>query len=89
MAWAYSTIEQCRAAGVPVFLKQIGAQPRHVCAGQAHCDDPDCLADVDYCDLWEASEGPRCRGRCAMLVDRKGKDMAEWPADLRVREWPR
>lgn len=28
LAWARSTIEQCRAAGVPVFMKQLGAAPR-------------------------------------------------------------
>ena len=27
VAWARSTIEQCRAAGVPVFVKQLGACP--------------------------------------------------------------
>lgn len=26
---------------------------------------------------------------CRAITDRKGGDMAEWPADLRVREWPR
>lgn len=28
LAWARSTIEQCRAAGVPCFVKQLGARPR-------------------------------------------------------------
>lgn len=28
-------------------------------------------------------------GGCYMSIDdRKGGDMQEWPADLRVREWP-
>jgi protein gp37 len=27
VAWARSTVEQCRAAGVPVFVKQLGADP--------------------------------------------------------------
>lgn len=27
LAWARSTIEQCKAAGVPVFVKQLGAKP--------------------------------------------------------------
>jgi len=27
LAWARSTIEQCRAAGVPVFVKQLGSHP--------------------------------------------------------------
>jgi protein gp37 len=35
VAWARSTIEQCRTAGVPVFVKQLGARPiaaRHTIA---------------------------------------------------------
>jgi protein gp37 len=28
VAWAHSLIEQCRTAGVPVFIKQLGAKPR-------------------------------------------------------------
>lgn len=31
---------------------------------------------------------PRLEGHQLRLVDRKGGDMAEWPADLRVREYP-
>ena len=27
VAWAHSAVEQCRAAGVPCFVKQIGAKP--------------------------------------------------------------
>lgn len=27
LAWARSTVKQCRAAGVPVFVKQLGARP--------------------------------------------------------------
>lgn len=52
--WIRSIKEQCLAAGVLVFVKQLGAQPVGI----------------------------------ARLRDRKGGDMAEWPEDLRVREWP-
>lgn len=51
--WARDTVAACKAAGVPVFVKQLGSNP-----------------DV-------------CR-----LRHRKGADTAEWPEDLRVREWP-
>lgn len=57
LAWARSTIRQCREAGVAVFVKQLGANARE-----------DGL-------LWPRS-------------DRKGGDPAEWPEDLRVREYP-
>lgn len=75
--WARSVIAQCKAAGVPCFVKQLGANVR-----------------------WNGSEGPGCRwprstGSRDMgdgslrkyLVHPKGGDPAEWPEDLRVREW--
>lgn len=61
--WVRSIVHQCRASGVPVFVKQLGAKP----AG-----------------WWSNSLGPRI----GVLRNRKGGDPAEWPADLRVREWP-
>jgi protein gp37 len=64
--WARSIVQQCAAARVPVFVKQLGAHP--------HGDD--------------GSDRPNV-GNLLHLRDRKGGDMAEWPADLRVREFPR
>jgi protein gp37 len=49
--WIRAIRDQCKAAGVPVFVKQLGA-------------------------------------RSVRLADRKGGDMAEWPDDLCVREFP-
>lgn len=48
LSWARSLVEQCRAAGVAPFVKQLGS-------------------------VWGAAH----------------HDMDAWPADLRVREWPR
>lgn len=56
VAWIRSIVEQCKAAGVACFVKQLGAVPRG---------------------------GPWA------LMDSKGGDPAEWPEDLRVRQWPR
>ncbi len=64
VAWIRSIRDQCRAAGVPVFVKQLGADP---------CNLPMHLGDGS--------------GRGG-LRDRKGGDPAEWPEDLRVRDWP-
>lgn len=61
IAWARQTVQQCKAAGVPVFVKQLGRFPN----GSGF------------------PEGFDYRKR-----DRKGGDMAEWPHDLRVREFP-
>lgn len=66
LAWARSTIRQCREAGVPVFMKQTGSNP----VG------------------WLAEQPPEHVVPPA-VHDRAGADPDEWPADLRVREFPR
>ena len=69
LAWARSTVEQCREAGVACFVKQLGARPLEYVPPSGAPDD-----DGDM--------------RPLALLDRKGGDPAEWPADLRVREMP-
>ena len=64
-AWIQSIIEQCRAAGTAVFVKQLGSAPAYP----------------------REANGGRV-GHYVGLHDRKGGDPAEWPDDLRVREWP-
>jgi protein gp37 len=42
LAWAESLLEQCRAAGVPFFMKQLGSHPQvHSCRDES-CTHPDC-----------------------------------------------
>lgn len=55
--WARDIVAQCRAAGVPVFVKQLGARPQ--------------IAGIPI-----------------RVADRAGGEPAEWPDDLRVREFP-
>ena len=89
VSWARSIVQQCKAAGVPVFVKQLGAQPRGWCAGIAAADDPESNYESDYCEFYEAHEiKDPCRGRCAFFCHPKGASPLEWPADLRVREVP-
>ena len=57
LAWARSIVEQCRAAKVACFVKQIGS-----------------------CGPLLLRDGER--------PDSKGGNWSQWPADLRVREWP-
>lgn len=72
LAWARSIVSQCRAAGVAVFVKQLGAKPFSNQFEQiAHPEN----------------EGFGVTGRLK-LDSRKGGDWGEWPEDLRVREWP-
>jgi protein gp37 len=77
--WIGDIVAQCKAAGVPVFVKQLGAKP------------------VQYgaCDCGRIEHG-RCHANCpridpqpVKLKDSKGSDMAEWPEELRVREFPK
>ena len=89
--WARSTVRQCKAAGVPVFVKQIGSAPRNWCVALVHADDQS-EYDPDHCDNYEAGEQRDCRtasiARCVYLEDRAGADPAEWPEDLRVQQFP-
>lgn len=84
VAWVRSIVEQCKAAGTACFVKQLGAKSRGWCAGNLHGDPGE---EVE-CDIYEASEGPVCCGRCHFITDRSGADPDEWPEDLRVREYP-
>lgn len=71
-----SIISQCRAAGVPCFVKQLGARP--------------ILGDLSHPHGWPTSHMPVNweTGRI-QLRHPKGGDPAEWPEDLRVREYPK
>lgn len=80
--WIESIVRQCRAASVPVFVKQFGAYS--VSEARA-ADTPEQMRELlgpdarwpEHRWLWRAG-----------LVDRKGADLAEWPEHLRVREFP-
>jgi protein gp37 len=88
VAWIRSTVEQCEAARVACFVKQLGHKPRGWCVNRLR-NEQDSYED-GMCDFQEAHEGEaHCGDRCAWLRDRKGADPAEWPADLRVRDMPR
>jgi protein gp37 len=55
--WALSIVRQCRDAGLPPFVKQMGSNPYYF--------------------------------RTPMkLADRAGAEPSEWPAELRVQEFP-
>jgi protein gp37 len=67
LAWAESIQEQCKAADVAFFMKQIGSFPT--------------FNEGAYPNPWDKT------GRGG-LRDSKGGDMSEWPAHLRVRQFP-
>lgn len=69
-------VKQCRAAGTPVFVKQLGRTCRMFRA--------DAAAALAAGAKWRRHKGVDVLA----FKDRKGENPAEWPEDLRVREWP-
>ncbi len=86
-----SIVEQCKAANVPAFVKQLGSKPvvnyyddEFREEYEAHgWDWPDPIN-------WNIRDGqpPLASLVHIKLKDHKGGDMSEWPEDLRVREFP-
>ncbi|MDP2383376.1 MAG: phage Gp37/Gp68 family protein [Nitrospirota bacterium] len=77
VTWIRSIKDQCQASGVPVFVKQLGARP--------------CVVEGSRtAKEWYANNATAIMDDCGWIhtKDKKGGDMAEWPADLRVREFP-
>lgn len=73
VAWIRSVVEQCKAAGVPCFVKQLGSKPGgRTPSLSGPLGDPT-VHDHDH---------------ILRIRDPKGGDPGEWPADLRVREYP-
>jgi protein gp37 len=76
--WIRSVVAQCKAAGVPVFVKQLGARP---------------TLQAPLLEEWPTarwgSDGLGTNMGRANLRDKKAGDMDEWPADLRVRQFPK
>lgn len=91
--WVRSVVRQCQRASVPVFVKQLGGNviDRND-AGFDGCDEGSWPEKFD-CDHVEHNiNGYREEYQGAdvrvHLSNRKGGDPAEWPEDLRVREFP-
>lgn len=101
LAWIRGIVSQCKAAAVPVFVKQLGSNPVISMRGswinglQRHGPDIQqpygrvaCGAcRTGECELLWPGVRPHVE-RSLPLRDRKGGDMHEWPEDMRVREWP-
>ena len=90
-AWARSIVQQCEAAGVACFVKQMGA---NVVTRNDQIEDvfnngasgwPDPEVEHHIHGFREDFQGADCR---IILRDKKGGDWSEWPEDLRVRQMP-
>ncbi len=93
--WARGLMTQCEAAGVPFFMKQMGAFP----VVDYYCED-DALREWAFSGRhtvlnadgieWREFHGQPSQGALIRfhLRDKKGGDESEWPEDLRVRQFP-
>jgi protein gp37 len=76
-----SIVEQCKQAGVACFVKQLGSKPYYVDEANKRCGGAVAVpVSAVAFGGWEHT-GKMCKHP-------KGSDPFEWPADLRVREWP-
>ena len=101
LEWIRGIVRQCQAAGVPAFVKQLGAQPVVSTPGswinelQRHGPDIQtpfgrvmCGAcKTEDCRVGWPGYGPHTE-RWLRLRDRKGGNPDEWPEDLRTRGFP-
>lgn len=78
-AWAVSIVEQCRAAEVPVFVKQLGAKPYY--EYYSHFERQPLPGERISIQQAEIRLDFR-------LSDRKGGNIDEWPQWLRIRQFP-
>lgn len=95
VCWVRDIVEQCQSASVPVFVKQLGARVIDRNDAGFLGEEPDHWPDVidqedriEY-DLDGTRDGYQGAPVRIHLKNRKGNDPAEWPEDLRVREFPR
>ena len=83
LAWARSIRDQCRAAEVAFFAKQLGAHV--VCRND---EVSDWFDECGHLDLGHVERFQGAVGRVYGFRHPAGADPAEWPADLRVQEFP-
>ncbi len=77
IGWIRSIIAQCKAAGVPCFVKQLGSKPVYK---EFSLQPP-----FEFVGLKDFGTRPEATRK---IGSGKGNDMFAWPEDLRVREMP-
>jgi protein gp37 len=77
--WVRSIVEQCRAASVPVFVKQLGRRPGFKLEDEERHGNP-----MPSFHHYDEAAGLYIKA----MDDSHGGDPDEWPEDLRVREMP-
>lgn len=80
-AWIRKIVLDCKISGVPCFVKQLGG----------HVEATDGIDPIDQFpnnSIPRFGNGSGYNTARIFLKDKKGGDPAEWPLDLRVREFP-
>ena len=83
LSWARRIVVDCKAAGVPVFVKQLGDDPFLAASVHTRTIDTD-IGGARVKMTFGSFDGETT----VQLRAAKGGDISEWPEDLRVREWP-
>lgn len=82
--WIRDVVTQCATADAPCFVKQLGSRPElHEVTSAAAKLFPAGVPAGAVC------EGTFELHQSNFLAHKKGGDPAEWPADLRVRQFPK
>lgn len=93
IAWARHVIDQCKEAGVAVFVKQLGAVPvidEALMSGPLAIEEQHLIYRQwpSHVTFGNKTNDSRLNGRCVFLRDGHGGEINEWPVDLRVRDYP-
>ena len=87
--WIRNIVRQCQQADVPVFVKQLGAHVLDRNDAGFEGDTPRSWPmDTDYREDLDGFRDGYQGAPVRIRLTKKGGDMTEWPADLRVREFP-
>lgn len=89
--WIRSIVQQCKAARVPCFVKQLGANVIDRNDAGFDGSEPSSWPEDTETDDWHLDSSRQYQGADAriILADRKGGNPSEWPEDLRAaRESP-
>jgi protein gp37 len=78
--WADDLRRQCKQAGVPFFMKQLGAN-----VGTTNANAHDWPEDVRF---EEVAGTPQFAGARVLLSDKKGGCLEDFPSELQVRQFP-
>jgi protein gp37 len=90
VSWIRSIRDQCKAANVPLYCKQVGAHAIDVARIYAEPSLPGDIISGDATPEQLDRLGDLIEKGIVRLRDRAGANPAEWPEDLRCRElaWP-